>query len=68
MFSLINNHPFVDGNKRAGIAAAGLFFVRNGLRLIADNDELEQFTLQVAQGFVDVDQLDVWFRQYTTEM
>lgn len=28
--SLINNHPFVDGNKRTGITAAALFLQANG--------------------------------------
>lgn len=33
MHSLIRNHPFVDGNKRTGIAAAGLFLAQNGVQL-----------------------------------
>jgi len=28
--SLINNHPFVDGNRRTGITAAALFLQANG--------------------------------------
>ena len=35
MASLILNHPFVDGNKRTGIAAAALFLARNGCQLMA---------------------------------
>lgn len=64
MFGLVNNHPFLDGNKRVGIAAASLFLMRNGFRLAADNDELEQFTLQVAQGDVSVQQITAWFVQH----
>jgi death-on-curing protein len=30
MDSLINNHPFIDGNKRTGIATAGIFLLQNG--------------------------------------
>ncbi|MFN8464270.1 MAG: type II toxin-antitoxin system death-on-curing family toxin [Caldilineaceae bacterium] len=60
MFGLINNHPFVDGNKRVGIAAAGLFLRRNGFRLAAENAEVEQFTLEVAQGRVSIEQIGTW--------
>jgi death-on-curing protein len=33
MDSLVNNHPFLNGNKRTGNSAAGLFLVQNGFRL-----------------------------------
>jgi death-on-curing protein len=64
MFGLINNHAFVDGNKRVGVAAAGLFLVRNGLQLTASNEEVERFTLEVAQGSVSVAQIAAWFQQH----
>jgi death on curing protein len=64
MFGLINNHPFVDGNKRVGIAAAGLFLRRNGFRLAAENAEVEQFTLEVAQGRVSIEQIGTWLALY----
>lgn len=64
MSSLINNHPFVDGNKRVGITAASLFLIRNGFRLSTTNEELEQFTLQVAQGAVTVEQVAAWFARH----
>jgi death-on-curing protein len=47
MASLVQNHPFLDGNKRTGITAAALFLQRNGWRIMASNKELEQFTFQV---------------------
>ena len=46
--SLVNNHPFVDGNKRAGITATGLFLLANGYRIRTSSAELEAFTLRVA--------------------
>lgn len=60
MDSLINNHPFVDGNKRTGIAAAGLFLQQNGYRLTATNPELEAFTLKVASGQIRVSEIAAW--------
>lgn len=38
-FSLIQNHPFVDGNKRTGHAAMELFLVLNGHEINANVDE-----------------------------
>ena len=58
--SLIRNHPFVDGNKRTGIAAAGLFLVRNGLHLMASNSELETFTIAIAQSQKTIEEIANW--------
>lgn len=62
MHSLIANHPFVDGNKRTGIAAAGLMLMRNGWRLEASNAQLEAFTLRVARGESDSAEIARWLR------
>jgi death-on-curing protein len=40
-FSLINNHPLVDGNKRIGHAALETLLVLNGFELDAGVDEAE---------------------------
>ena len=63
MHSLVLNHPFVDGNKRVGIAAAEYFFIINGVQLDAADGELEALTLDVAFGDVEVEALAIWFRQ-----
>jgi death on curing protein len=34
-FSIIMNHPFIDGNKRTGHAATETFLVLNGLKIDA---------------------------------
>ena len=65
MASLVLNHPFVDGNKRVGITAASIFLRRNGVRLTATNDEVEEHTLAVAQGMLTTDQIAAWFVQHT---
>jgi death-on-curing protein len=49
-FSLIRNHPFVDGNKRVGHAALETFLVLNGWELDAPVSEAEQVILEVAAG------------------
>ena len=65
MDSLINNHPFVDGNKRTGIAAGALFLRANGARLQVSNAELEQFTLEVAQSKHTIEEIALWFQTYS---
>lgn len=60
MHSLICGHPFVDGNKRTGIAAAGLFVERNGYRVAASNEELEGFARRVACGDIEVGEIAAW--------
>ncbi len=50
LFHLAGNHPFVDGNKRVGLAAALAFLGLNGLWLEADPDELAELVLRTARG------------------
>ena len=40
-FSIINNHPFIDGNKRIDHAAMEVFLVLNGFEINASIDEQE---------------------------
>jgi death-on-curing protein len=68
MDSLIRNYPFIDGNKRTAITAAGLFLALNGCRLTASNENLEQFTLLAAQSQLSLQQITNWFQQYSTEI
>ena len=63
MDSLVRNHAFIDGNKRVGITAAGLFLRIHGRQLTASNAELERFTWDVAQTHVSLDGMTIWFEQ-----
>lgn len=65
MHSLIENHPMVDGNKRLGAASAGIFLQLNKWRLTATNVELEEFTLRVARGGVDADEIAKWLAAHS---
>lgn len=63
MHSLVMNHPFIDGNKRVGAAAAELFLVINGSRLLASDVDFQQVTLAAARGELDAERLAIWLRQ-----
>ena len=63
MESIIRNHPFVDGNKRTGVTAAGLFLRRNGYRLTTNNADLAATTMKIAQSQGNLEELIIWFRE-----
>lgn len=53
LYHIVKNHPFVDGNKRAGLACAYLFLAINGYTLDCDADELADFVLKVTKNRMD---------------
>jgi death-on-curing protein len=50
LFHIVQNHPFIDGNKRTGAVAAIVFLTLNGIELQADEAPLEQLVIEVAKG------------------
>ncbi|MBL9147092.1 MAG: type II toxin-antitoxin system death-on-curing family toxin [Phycisphaerae bacterium] len=50
LYHLVQNHPFVDGNKRAGTAAALTFLDLNGIEIDVLDDELVELVVAVASG------------------
>jgi death on curing protein len=65
--SLIQNHAFVDGNKRVGHAAIEVFLVLNGYEIDASTDEQEQVVLSVASGQMDRAAFSEWLKQHIVE-
>jgi death-on-curing protein len=59
-FSLIMNHPFLDGNKRIGHASMEVFLVLNNFEIKASIDEQEQVMLRVASGEWERDEFTKW--------
>jgi len=66
-FSLAQNHPFVDGNKRVAHAAMETFLWLNGSELNASVDEQERLMLGLADGRVSREQLTSWVRDHARE-
>ncbi|HDL90173.1 MAG TPA: type II toxin-antitoxin system death-on-curing family toxin [Thermodesulforhabdus norvegica] len=64
--SLIRNHPFVDGNKRAGMTAAALLLRRNGYQLKTSQKELVRITLGVAQSQLAIEEIAAWLEENST--
>ena len=63
-FSLIKNHPFVDGNKRLGHAAMELFLLMNSFEIRAPTDEQERLLLRVASGEAGREELVDWLERH----
>lgn len=67
-YSLVANHPFVDGNKRIGHACLEVFLILNGAELIASVDEAEELMLSLAAGELARDELVDWIRDHLKEL
>jgi len=63
-FSLVQNHPFLDGNKRIGHAALEATLLLNGYELMASVDESEAVVLAVASGQMDRQALTLWVAEH----
>ena len=50
LFHIVSNHPFIDGNKRTGAAAALVFLIINRCEPDADEDGLVEITLKAAMS------------------
>ncbi len=61
-FSLIKNHPFLDGNKRTGHAAMEIFLILNGFEINANVEEQEKIILQVASGEITRENFIHWLQ------
>lgn len=59
-YGLVQNHPFVDGNKRIGAHAMLVFLALNGVELSYTQRELADIILQVASGEKSYDELLAW--------
>jgi len=59
---IVNNHPFADGNKRAGLLAARVFLFKNGYRLEPEEAETVAVIRQVAAGELGREELADWLK------
>ena len=66
LFHLVENHPFLDGNKRVGAATAIVFLELNQIEINVDEAKLADFVLQVAQGRINKQVIAEFFRNHST--
>lgn len=63
-FSIVKNHPFVDGNKRAAFIASAVFLARNGLRLRANQSDAARIFYSAAAGEITESDLFSWIEKH----
>ena len=59
-FSVINNHPFIDGNKRIGILAMLVFLDVNQMIVNCSNQDIIDLGLGVASGKYNSEYIMDW--------
>jgi len=64
---ILRNHPFIDGNKRAGFLAGVLFLELNGCRFGATEEEAAQAVLDLASGALDEIGFAEFLRRHSTK-
>ena len=63
LHSIICNHPFVDGNKRAGFTAMDVFLRLNGYHLAGGEDEKYDFVMGIASEAISFSKIASWIEQ-----
>ncbi|MDF2608529.1 MAG: death on curing protein [Lachnospiraceae bacterium] len=59
-FSIISNHPFIDGNKRIGILAMLVFLDVNQVEVNCSNQDIIELGLGIASGKYNTDFIIDW--------
>jgi death-on-curing protein len=67
LFHIIQNHPFVDGNKRTGLVAALVFLALNNVVIEAQEDDIERVVRAVAEGGATKATVGEFFRKHAQE-
>lgn len=61
-FGIVKNHPFLDGNKRAGFMSAALFIEANGWSFGASEEEVVAHTRALAAGEIGAEEYAAWLK------
>jgi len=64
LFHIVQNHPFIDGNKRVGLVSTLMFLYNNEIKLqINDKESLHEFVLNIAMGKVNKTEIADFLRK-----
>lgn len=64
LYHIVQNHPFVDGNKRTGAASAQLFLRINDVIDNIPDEVYEEFVVDLAQGLMSKEDVSNFFQHY----
>lgn len=65
LFHIVKNHPFIDGNKRTGLAAAVIFLDMNGIEVDVSEEMLVKIVIETAEGKNSKTEIFDFFRKYS---
>mgnify|MGYP006286218963 CR=1 FL=1 len=65
LYHLVQNHPFIDGNKRTGAVSALVFLALNGFTFNAPEDDFADMVLTVARGELGKSDVARFIRQWS---
>lgn len=63
-YSLVSNHPFIDGNKRIGIHIMLVFLAINGIDISCTQEDLIKIGLSLADDTMTFEELSVWLSSH----
>ncbi len=68
LYSLVQNHPFWDGNKRTAFAISMFILKGNGFRLTATKEQSIEFILKIAKGNLKLKDVEDWISDKVHEL
>ncbi len=66
--TIIQSHPFLDGNKRTAILVAGTFLEDNGYSVVAEEGEIEKLAVDIATRKYDLEAIAGWFKKHSQKV
>lgn len=61
---IIMRHPFIDGNKRTGIIAAGVFLEDNGYEFVAKRGDIVRYALSIVNQKKSIEAIATWLKKH----
>lgn len=66
--NILFSHPFIDGNKRTGMASADVFLQLNGYQITVSKGGVETFALLVIEKNLSLEDIGAWIQENTTPL
>jgi len=63
--SILNNHPFIDGNKRTGYVLMRLLLLQNGQDIHASEQDKYDFVISIASGKMRLEEIASWLEKHS---
>lgn len=63
MYSIIKNHPFLDGNKRTACGSALGFLKLNNVKISIDINDLYEISIKIAESSIEIEELNAFIAQ-----